>query len=86
MSTAHPTWAKFWISTVAGLGVLDYVLDRQHNGATLSECTRWLFRTETVLGKSAFTAAMAAGSYVLHQHIVSPIVDAAMDEIEEMRS
>lgn len=82
MSTVRTPYALGWLTTVTALGVLDYMLDRRHDGSTLSECTRWLFRTESTLGKSAFTAAMAAGTYVLHQHIVKPVVS----EIEDVLS
>lgn len=75
----HKRWAAAWVSTVAGLGVLDYVLDRRHDGSTLSECARWLFRTDTLPGKVAVTAAISSGAYVLNQHLIRSVVY----EIEE---
>jgi hypothetical protein len=74
--------AAFWLTAIAGLGVLDYVWDGKHEGMTLSETARWLFRTHTAPGRLAFTAFLSGGSYVLHQHITKPVIAAAIEEIE----
>lgn len=73
--------ALFWSTAIAGLSVLDFVWNRKHAGLTLSECTRWVFRTDTTTGKMAFTGALAAGSYVLHQHITKPVVHAVEEAL-----
>jgi hypothetical protein len=61
----------FWVSVFAALGVVDLWLDTKHNGSTLSEVTRAIFRTERPLGRAAFTLALAAGGAWFWDHIVS---------------
>lgn len=68
MSRPHAVWA-------AGIGtlvVLDVVLDRRHDGSTLSEVTRLIYRTDTRAGRCAFVASWAALSGWLVPHICRP--------------
>lgn len=74
--TVNPRGAIFWGGALVSLGTIDWVLNQRHDGSTLSEFTRWLFHTDTVPGKVAWTAFVASGSYVLHQHIAKPVVEA----------
>jgi hypothetical protein len=84
--TVHKHWAAFWLALIPGLGLLDWVLDKRHDGSTLSECSRWVFHTDSTPGKVAFTISLWPGAYVLWRHIVRPVYQAAADEIEEMRA
>jgi hypothetical protein len=79
--TVNKHGALFWTTALAGLGALDYVWDQKHCGMTLSEFARWLFHTDTTPGKIAFTGALAAGSYVLHQHITKPVAHAVEEAL-----
>lgn len=68
MSRPHAVWA-------AGIGtlvVLDVVLDQRHDGSTLSEVTRLVYRTDTRLGRCAFVASWAALSGWVVPHICRP--------------
>lgn len=68
MSRRLVGWLAFWTS----FGIIDWKLDQRHDGSTLSESTRYLFRTHTPTGQAAFTAALASGSFVLWRHILKP--------------
>lgn len=46
-----------WAAGIGPLIVLDLALDRRHDGSTLSEVTRLVYRTETPLGRCAFVAS-----------------------------
>lgn len=65
MRRPHTVWA----AGIGSLVVLDAVLDRQHDGSTLSEVTRMIYRTDTRLGRCAFVASWAALSGWLVPHI-----------------
>jgi hypothetical protein len=56
-------WLAFW----AAFGLVDAVVE-----PTLSDTTRRTFRTHTPAGRTAFTAALVVGAYILHRHIVKP--------------
>ena len=59
-----------WLTLGAGIAVLDLWSARNATvGDTASECTRVLFRTETRLGRVAFTASWCALSAWLVPHI-----------------
>jgi hypothetical protein len=60
----------FWVSVFAALGVVDLWLDTKHNGSTLSEVGRHLFRTDTRAGRIAFVASWLALSAWLLPHIL----------------
>lgn len=51
-------WA--WLSALSVLGLADWLLDRRHDGSTLSECTRYAFRVHTPGGRVAFSVTWAA--------------------------
>lgn len=63
----------FWISGIGSLLVADALLDRRHDGSTLSECTRSTFRTHTTAGRCAFVAAYAVGSAWFVPHILKHV-------------
>lgn len=58
-----------WAAGIGTLVVLDVALDRRHDGSTLSEVTRMVYRTDTPLGRCAFIASWAALSTWLVPHI-----------------
>jgi hypothetical protein len=58
-----------WAAGIGSLVVLDVALDRRHDGSTLSECTRLIYRTDTPLGRCAFVASWLALSGWLLPHI-----------------
>lgn len=50
-----------WAAGIGPLIVLDVKLNRRQDGSTLSEATRYIYRTETsALGRCAFVASWAA--------------------------
>lgn len=59
-----------WAAGIGPLIVLDAYLDRRHDGSTLSEATRYIYRTETKVGRYAFLASWAALSLWLCPHII----------------
>lgn len=59
-----------WTAGIGPLIVLDMALDRRQDGSTLSEATRYVYRTETRLGRYAFLASWAALSLWLCPHII----------------
>jgi len=61
-----PFWAAFW--TAAGL--LFWNADKL--GFSLCSVVRWLFRTHTREGRTAFYAALGTGTVILGRHIVKP--------------
>lgn len=64
--------AKIWVAGVGSLVVLDVALDRKRDGSTLSEATRLVFRTDTLLGKVAFVAFWTELSRWFVPHILFP--------------
>jgi hypothetical protein len=58
-----------WAAGIGSLVALDVALDQTHSGATLSECTRLIYRTDTPLGRCAFVASWLALSTWLVPHI-----------------
>lgn len=58
-----------WAAGIGTLVVLDALLDRRHDGSTLSDVTRLVYRTDTRLGRCAFVASWAALSGWLVPHI-----------------
>lgn len=59
-----------WAAGIGTLVVLDVALDQRHDGSTLSECTRLIYRTHTPLGRCAFVASWLALSGWLVPHIL----------------
>lgn len=66
MSRPHTIWA----AGIGSLVVLDVALDRRHDGSTLSEVTRLVYRTETPLGRCAFVASWVGLSAWFVPHIL----------------
>ena len=66
MGRPHAVWA----AGIGSLVVLDLALDKRHDGSTLSEVTRMVYRTDTRLGRCAFVASWAALSGWLIPHIL----------------
>jgi hypothetical protein len=65
MGRPHVVWA-------AGIGtlvVLDVALDSRHDGSTLSEVTRLVYRTDTRFGRCAFVASWLGLTGWLIPHI-----------------
>lgn len=61
-------WPVFWVSVLGLLGVLDLLLNRRHDGSTLSEFTRAAFRVDTHAGRVAFLLTCTA----FIRHILKP--------------
>jgi hypothetical protein len=59
-----------WAAGIGPLIVLDAVLDKRHDGSTLSEATRYIYRTETRFGRCAFVASWLGLSAWLVPHII----------------
>lgn len=58
-----------WTAGIGPLIVLDILLDKRSDGSTLSEATRYIYRTETRFGRCAFVASWAALTAWLVPHI-----------------
>ena len=58
-----------WAAGIGSLIVLDVALDRRHDGSTLSECTRALYRTDTTAGRVRFVASWLTLSSWIVPHI-----------------
>jgi hypothetical protein len=75
MKPSHTTWEAvrwpiFWASVIGGLGVFDAYRATKHDGSTLSECTRRLFRTDGPPGQALFRACLEVGAAELTAHIL----------------
>lgn len=70
MTPARRGMVVVWVVTIGTLGLADWLLDRRRDGSTLSECTRWTFRTHHPAGRVAFVAAWCALSTWLVPHIL----------------
>lgn len=69
-----PHAARVWGGLALGAVILDAICDRgEPNGDTASECLRRLFHTDTTVGKTAFTLALATGTGWLYKHITKEI-------------
>lgn len=68
-------WALLWGAILGGLGVFDYWRAGKHDGSTLSEVTRDVFRVNTPHGRSVFTALFWAGARALATHICKQQLD-----------
>lgn len=64
-----------WAAGIGPLIILDAVLDKRHDGSTLSEATRYIYRVETPLGRCAFVASWIALSSWLVPHILKRSTD-----------
>jgi hypothetical protein len=62
-----------WTAGIGSLVVLDVALDQRHDGSTLSEVTRLVYRTDTPLGRCAFVASWLALSGWFVPHICKRI-------------
>lgn len=69
MSRPASRWLLGWAAFVVVNGL---ILNRRHNGSTLSECTRLVFRTDTRLGRIVFLLFWAALTRWLVPHILRP--------------
>lgn len=69
MSRPASRWLLGWVAFVIVNGL---ILNRRHNGSTLSECTRVVFRTDTRPGRVVFIAFWAGLSSWLVPHILRP--------------
>lgn len=58
-----------WAAGIGPLIVLDIALDKRHDGSTLSEATRYIYRTETRYGRYAFIASWLGLTAWLIPHI-----------------
>lgn len=65
MGRPHVVWA----AGIGSLVVLDAALDRRHDGSTLSEVTRLVYRTDTKTGRCAFVASWLALTAWIIPHI-----------------
>lgn len=63
-------WAFFWGVVIGGLGLFDWWRAGKHDGSTLSEVIRALFRTDTPQGRRAFLALYSQGTRTLASHII----------------
>ena len=61
--------AACWVAGISALGLLDAHLNRRHDGSTLSEVTRLIFRTDTPVGRAVFTVALFGGAACYRRHI-----------------
>lgn len=66
MGRPHAIWA----AGIGSLVVLDVALDRRHDGSTLSEVTRMVYRTDTRFGRCAFVASWVGLSAWFLPHIL----------------
>ncbi|MBO9523408.1 MAG: hypothetical protein J7518_17910 [Nocardioidaceae bacterium] len=62
--------AVAWGAGIGTLVVIDAALDRRHDGSTLSECTRMIYRTDTALGRYAFLASWVGFATWFPVHIL----------------
>ena len=58
-----------WFSAIGVLGLADWLLDRRHDGSTLSEVVRHVFHTDTLTGKVVFVAFWGRLSWWFIPHI-----------------
>lgn len=72
-----------WPALLAAGTVAEFRSLRRHDGATLSEVTRDLFRVHTPIGRAAFTAVLVAGPVAYWRHIVKPLAEEIGHAIEE---
>lgn len=70
-----------WAAGIGSLVVLDLALDRRHDGSTLSEVTRLVYRTDTRPGRCAFIGSWLALSGWFVPHILKR--DPSMDRLTE---
>lgn len=63
-------WPIFWAAFWTGFGLLDYWRNTKHDGTTVSELTRVLFKTDTPRGRSNFLAFLTGGAVILARHIL----------------
>lgn len=65
----------FWVAFWAGAGALFYEADR--HDWPLCGTVRHLFRTDTTLGRLAFTGTLGAGTLILHGHILKAAAESS---------
>lgn len=63
---------RVWVAGIGSLVILDVVLDRRHDGSTLSEVTRTIYRVDRPAGRCAFVASWAALTGWFVPHILFP--------------
>lgn len=68
--TRRPWPVALWAAALTVLGVADLLLDRRHDGSTLSEVTRTVFRVDTAVGRAAFTLTLSGGALSFARHIM----------------
>lgn len=59
----------FWGASLGALILADVLLDRRHDGSTLSEVTRATFRTHHPIGRAAFLSTLTVSSVGFARHI-----------------
>lgn len=75
-----------WIGSIVGLSILDYWCHR-NNKTTLSSTARYLYRTNTKVGKSAFAISWFSLSVWLIPHIWNggkKVVEVLDNELADM--
>lgn len=68
--TARRPMVYAWVTALVTLGLADWLLNRRHDGSTLSEVARHVYRTDTAAGRFAFAASWAGLSAWLVPHII----------------
>ncbi|HKY58321.1 MAG TPA: hypothetical protein VJL80_09810 [Aeromicrobium sp.] len=63
--------AGLWATFLTASAVADWFLDQRNDGSTLSEVTRWTFRTHTRPGRYAFLAVWGGFAAWFALHIVA---------------
>lgn len=67
--TARRPMVYAWATAIGALGLADWLLDRRHDGSTLSECARHVWHTDTPAGRVSFALSWAALSVWFIPHI-----------------
>ena len=65
-----PRKVAAWTGLLGGLGLLDALLDRRHDGSTLSEATRWA-KGQHPYGDAIFTGIWVGFAYWFWNHIIN---------------
>lgn len=63
--------ARFWLGVIASLGVTDYALAQRGDGSSFSEGNRWLFRTDTAVGRASFLVTLFGLAFIYALHILN---------------
>lgn len=71
--------AAAWLSAFAAIGLADWLLDRRHDGSTISECTRIVFATHTRTGRAVFLTTVTAAAAGFAWHIIATELELDID-------